>query len=82
MAGGKGINRAPQEDERVELRWLRPDGTEAVDVVMRYVTLEEATHAVDACLTALEEVRRARTRSHVAARNSSVGTGDGKGDER
>ena len=78
MTCRQAINRALQEDERVELRWLRPDGIEAVDVVMRYVTLEEATHAVDACLAAFEEVRRAGTGSSVVERDQALEDSHGK----
>ena len=52
------------DPETVELRWTRPDGEEAVAVVMRYATADEATEAVDACLAAFEEVRRAGTGSY------------------
>ena len=48
-------------DERVELRWFRPDGREAMSVEMRYPTIEAATAAVAAVLEAFEEVRRAGT---------------------
>ena len=44
--------------ERVELRWLRPDGTEAVVVTMQYRSAGEASAATAAALDAFEEVRR------------------------
>ena len=72
MTCRQAINRALQEDERVEFRWTRPDGIEAVAVMMTYATKEEATNAVDACLTALEEGRRARTRPYVVIGSKAV----------
>ena len=72
MTCRQAINRALQEDERAELRWLRPDGTEAVAVVMTYTTKEAASDAVDACLTALEEGRRAGSRPHVVIGSKAV----------
>jgi len=60
------------DPETVELRWTRPDGTEAVAVVMTYATAEEATVAVDACLMALEEGRRAGTGSHALVSDSAM----------
>jgi len=60
------------DPETVELRWTRPDGEEAVFVVMTYATAEEAMVVVDACLTALEEARRARTGSHAPERNQTL----------
>ena len=50
----------PMDGERVELRWVRPDGTEAVAVVMRYATPEEASDATAGALDAFEEIRRAK----------------------
>ena len=60
------------DPETVELRWTRPDGEEAVAVVMRYATADEATAAVDACLMALEEGRRAGTESRLDAGGQEV----------
>ena len=62
----------PFEDERVELRWLWPDGREATSVQMRYRTIEEAMAAVAAVLDAFEEVRREGTGSCVDARSQKV----------
>ena len=62
----------PFESERVELRWLRPDGREATSVQMRYATIEEAMAAVAAVLDALEEVRRAGTGSCVVTGGQEV----------
>ena len=64
------------DPETVELRWTRPDGEEAVAVVMRYATADEATVAVDACLMALEERRHAGTGSHVALGNPALESND------
>lgn len=58
--------------EYLELRWTRPDGAEAVSVVMQYDTQEEAMDAVDRCLMALEEMRHERSRSHVAVGHQAV----------
>ena len=66
------------DPETVELRWTRPDGEEAVAVVMRYATANEATEAMDACLTVLEEGRRARTGSHASRRNQTLEDSHGK----
>ena len=62
--------------ERVEVRWLRPHGEEAVSVQFTYASAQEASQAVEAVLTALEEIRHARTRSHAAQRDSAVGHDD------
>ena len=62
----------PLDDERVELRWVRPDGTEAVAVVMRYATPEEASEATEGALDAFEEVRRAGTGSRLDAGREKV----------
>mgnify|MGYP001576703112 CR=1 FL=1 len=78
-----GCEDVDEGTERVELRWFRPDGEEAVVVVMTYATPDQATEAVDRCLRAFEDVRRlffadeevrrgARTGSHVPHRDSSV----------
>ena len=58
--------------ERIEFRWLRPDGSEAVAVHMVYATPEEATDMVERCLAAMEEVRRAGTGSHAVQRDSTM----------
>ena len=58
--------------EQVELRWLRPDGTEAVAVVMQYRTAGEASAATAAALDAFEEVRREGAGSSLVISNSTL----------
>ena len=58
--------------EKVELRWLRPDGTEAVAVTMQYRSAGEASAATAAALEAFEEVRREGTRPHASQCHSAV----------
>jgi hypothetical protein len=40
--------------EKVELRWLRPDGTEAVVFSQWYATAGEAVDALDVAILALK----------------------------
>ena len=58
--------------EKVELRWLRPDGTEAVAVTMQYRSAGEASAATAAALDAFEEVRREGTGSCLDAGGQEV----------
>ena len=63
---------ASPDPETVELRWTRPDGEEAVAVVMIYATAEEASMATERALHALEEDRHARARSRLAVGGEKV----------
>ena len=68
--------------ERLSLRWLRPDGQEAMAVTCQYPTVAEAEALMDALLMVLELHRRgetdARTGSRLDAGDSQMGEGDAR----